>query len=71
MVAAKRWITAHAETFVGQPVTLLGDDLYAHQPMVEHCLATGMNFILTCLPESHPALYDWLNYLKGIGEVHT
>jgi hypothetical protein len=71
VAAAKRWVSAHAREFAGQPVTLLGDDLYAHQPMAEHCLDAGMNFIFTCLPESHSALYDWLNYLDGIGEVKT
>jgi hypothetical protein len=71
VAAAKRWIGTHAPLFQHQPVTLLGDDLYAHQPMVEQCLAAEMNFIFTCLPESHPALYDWLDYLSGIGEVNT
>jgi hypothetical protein len=71
VAAAKRWISAHAQQFAGQPVTLLGDDLYSHQPMVEQCLAMVMSFIFTCLPDSHPALYDWLTYLEGIGEVKT
>jgi hypothetical protein len=61
VAAAKRWINNYASEFKNQPVTLLGDDLYSRQPMVEHCLETGMNFIFTCLPESHTALYDWLN----------
>ncbi len=26
-----------------------------------------MNFIFTCLPESHPTLYDWLSYLNWTG----
>ena len=69
VAAAKRWITAHAPTFDGQPITFLGDDLYAHQPMAEHCQANRMNFIFTCLPESHPALYEWLDYLDGLGDV--
>jgi hypothetical protein len=71
VAAAKRWIRAHASVFGEQGVTLLGDDLYSHQPLVEHCLESGMNFILTCLPDSHSALYDWLNYLDGMGEVKT
>ena len=71
VAAAKRWVSTHASAFTAQPITLLGDDLYSHQPMAEHCLDTGMNFIFTCLPESHAALYDWLNYLDGIGEVKT
>jgi hypothetical protein len=71
VAAAKRWISAHASAFGEQAVTLLGDDLYSHQPLVEHCLESGMNFILTCLPDSHSALYDWLNYLDGMGKVKT
>ena len=71
VAAAKRWISNYASEFKSQPITLLGDDLYSHQPMAEHCLEFGMNFIFTCLPESHPALYDWLDYLDGIGEVKT
>lgn len=71
VAAAKRWLNTHASDFTDQPVTLLGDDLYSHQPMAEHCLNQGMNFIFTCLPESHVALYNWLNYLNGIGTVET
>jgi hypothetical protein len=71
IAAAKRWITAHAEELSGQPVTLLGDDLYSHQPMCQSCEDAGMNFIFTCLPESHPALYDWLSYLDRTGDVKT
>jgi hypothetical protein len=71
IAAAKRWITAHAEELSGQPVTLLGDDLYSHQPMCQSCEDAGMNFIFTCLPESHPALYDWLSYLNRTGDVKT
>jgi hypothetical protein len=71
VAAAKRWISSQAQTFTGQSVTLLGDDLYSHQPMAQHCLGSGMNFIFTCLPESHCALYDWLGYLDTVGEVKT
>ncbi len=39
--------------------------------MAQQCLETGMSFIFTCLPDSHPALYDWLSYLEGIGAVKT
>lgn len=69
MAAAKRWMTTHAPDFAGQSVTFLGDDLYSHQPMAEHCLNLGMNFIFTCLPDSHKTLYERLNDLEEIGEV--
>ncbi len=69
IAAAKRWVSTHSPALMGEPITLLGDDLYSHQPMCETTLASGMNFIFTCLPDSHTALYDWLTYLDGIGEV--
>jgi hypothetical protein len=68
-IAAKRWLKTHSSEFKGQPITLLGDDLYSHQPMYEQILAVGMNFIFTFLETSHTGLYDWLKYLDGIGEV--
>ncbi len=69
--AAKRWLAKSADGFEGQPLTLLGDDLYSRQPMCETTIAGGNNFIFTCLPESHKSLYDWLDYLERIGEVKT
>ena len=69
VAAAKRWLKNHSSEFKGQPITLLGDDLYSHQPMCEEIFAVGMNFIFTCLETSHTGLYDWLKYLDGIGEV--
>ena len=67
--AAKRWISKHRHLFQGQSITLLGDDLYSRQPMCQHCLDAGMNFIFTCLPTSHSSLYEWLDYLEKNGEV--
>jgi hypothetical protein len=71
VAAAKRWLNTHAPQFSGQPMTLLGDDLYSHQPMIEQCRAVEMNFIFTALPDSHKALYEWLSYLDGIGAIQT
>ena len=69
--AAKRWIEAHpiAEGEVG--VTLLGDDLYSRQPMCQTALEHGYDFIFVCKPSSHEELYEWLEYLEGVGEMHT
>ena len=71
VAAAKRWISAHMARLKPQPITLLGDDLYSHQPMCAHCLQQQCSFIFTCLPESHAALYDWLGYLEAHREVQT
>jgi hypothetical protein len=71
VAAAKRWIQAHAKQFAWQPITLLGDDLYSHQPMVQQCLEHGMNFIFTALPQSHPALYQRLHVLDILEAIET
>ena len=71
IAAAKRWISQHRHLFKGQAVTLLGDDLYSRQPMSQHCLDESMNFIFTCLPSSHPSLYEWLEYLDKNGGVQS
>jgi hypothetical protein len=71
VAAAKRWIATHGAEFRGQSVTFLGDDLYSRQPMCEAILDAGMNFIFTCLPTSHTALYDQLGSLESTNEVKT
>jgi hypothetical protein len=71
VAAAKRWLNNHVQEFKGTPITVLGDDLYSHQPMCQECLDNGINFIFTCRPESHITLYDWLSYLAKNGEVKT
>lgn len=64
--AAKRWITRHGKEYDSLHVTILGDDLYCHQPMCETIRKAGFNFILVCKPDSHKTLYEWLN---GITET--
>lgn len=50
-------------------MTLLGDNLYSHQPMCEEVLAVQWNYIFTCLPQSHPTLYEGLDSLERLGAV--
>lgn len=67
--AAKRWVKAHSEQFSGQPITLLGDDLYSRQPLCQACLDENYNFIFVCLPASHPSLYEWLEYFEANQDI--
>lgn len=69
--AAKRWIEAHGVDFVETQTTLLGDDLYSRQPICELALAHGFHFLFTCKPDSHPSLYDWLEYLERVDDLQT
>jgi len=67
--AAKRWITRNALHFAGCHVTVLGDDLYCHQPFCQLLLDYGFDFIMTCKPDSHKALYEEVEALDAMGAV--
>ena len=58
--AAKRWIEKYAKRYAQLGITILGDDLYCHQPLCELILQQQLNFILVCQPKSHKTLYEWL-----------
>ena len=59
--AAKRWLSQHGQRFSPLKVTILGDDLYCHQPWCQQLLEQHLNFILVCRPESHITLYEHLD----------
>jgi hypothetical protein len=67
--AIKRWVKRNAERFAEHKYTLLGDDLYACQPICELFLKAGFNFILVCKPDSHVALYEQVDFLAKNGVV--
>ncbi len=69
--AAKRWIRTYSPRYSVLRVTLLGDDLYCHQPMCKAVLDAGMNFIFVCLPESHETLYKRIAELDSLNLVQT
>lgn len=69
--AAKRWLQQWGEHTASWRTTLLGDDLYCHQPFCEHVLAQGCAFLFVCLPTSHQLLYEWVADFERNGEVST
>lgn len=71
ILAAKRWLETWGPRYAPRRVTLLGDDLYCRQPFCEAVLAQGMAFLLTCKPESHPLLYEWIGDFERLGLVRT
>jgi len=56
-------VKRHARHFAPWEVTVLADDLHAHQPICELLRAQRMHFILTCKVESHATLYEELELL--------
>jgi hypothetical protein len=64
IAAAKRWLGANAQRYATGNDTLLGDDLYAHQPFCRQALLHGFHFLFTCKPDSHVYLTKWVQALE-------
>ena len=67
--AAERWLKRNGSHFPPGSLTLLGDDLYCHQPFCELVLELRQHFVFTCKPDSHPALYQEIDLLTKAGGV--
>lgn len=65
--AAKRWLAQHGAFYAQRGATILGDDLYCHQPFCQALRALGLHFILVCKPDSHPQLYTTVDFLAAKG----
>jgi hypothetical protein len=59
--AAKRWLAKHGPTLAHLRPIMLGDDLFACQPIATAIQDSGGNFILTCKPSSHQTIAEYLN----------
>ena len=71
LAAAKRWLAANATRYHDGAVTLLGDDLYAHQPFCRRTLLHDFHYLFVCKPESHVTLYQWVNLLPPGPDLGT
>lgn len=61
--AAKRWLLQYGKQYSSQGVTVLGDDLYCHQPLCELLLQQQFNFIAGLSPRLAP---NALRVVRGI-----
>ena len=62
--AAHRWLNKHSWQFKNYNITILGDDLFSHQPIIKDVLSNGYHFIFTCKPSSHITLNEHIDYLS-------
>lgn len=69
--AAKRWISQNASEYAALGVSILGDDLYCKHPICMLLEEKGFNYILTCKPDSHKTLYEYLNGLESGKDIFT
>ena len=70
-VAGKRWIDKNSARYSPLKVTLMGDDIYAHQPTCRRALLQGFHFIFVCKPDSHLGLYQWVDLLQPGSGLHV
>ena len=63
------WLESRGSQYAALGTTVLGDDLYCHEPFCQALLAKGLEFILVCKPLSHKTLYEWLDDLARNGIV--
>jgi hypothetical protein len=68
--AAKRWLRQAAPAYRAHNITILGDDLYATQPICEVLIEERLPFILVCKPDSHLTLYAQLAQRTLGKELH-
>ena len=71
LAAAKRWLAKWGAHYAPRGITLMGDDLYCHQPFCEAVRTQNMDFLLVCKPDSHALLYEWVADFTRTGDVKT
>ena len=69
--ASLRWLESQGSRYAALGTTVLGDDLYCHEPFCRALLAKGLEFILVCKADSHKTLYEWVDDLDRNGIVKT
>lgn len=69
--ASKRWLDANGAYYNTGNQTILGDDLYAHQPFCRQVLLNNYHFIFVCKPNSHKHLYEWLEQMETGTDIRT
>lgn len=67
--AIKRWVKRNGDALAKRNCILLGDDLYACQPVCELFLEAGFDFILVCKEDSHEMLSQQVAFLSKNGLV--
>jgi len=71
LAASRRWLARWGGQMAPLGVTVLADDLYCHEPFCRELIEQGFDFVLTCKPDSHQELYEWVDFLEKSGGVKT
>lgn len=68
--AAKRWLARWGDRIKDTGVTLLGDDLYSRQPVIEAVTAQELHYLFVCKPQSHPWLCEYIENADAKIDLH-
>jgi hypothetical protein len=71
LAASTRWLKQWGAQYAARGMTVLGDDLYCHQPFCRQVLAVNGHFLFVCKPDSHATLYEWVDDLQRNGTINT
>ena len=69
--AARRWLAHVAPLYSDLDVTLLGDAIYATQPVIQEVLDAEMGYLFTAKEDSQRYLFEEIASLEKLGEVHV
>ena len=69
LAASGRWLSRWGAHYAAWRITMLGDDLYCHQPFCQRTLEAKMDFIFTCKPDSHATVYEWVADFTRTGQI--
>ena len=69
--ASGRWLSQWGSHYAAWRITVLGDDIYCHQPFCQRTLDADMHFIFTCKPDSHATVYEWVADFTRTGQIAT
>lgn len=62
--ACKRWLDKNGKYYGDKGGIILGDDLYACEPVCEATREVGLDFIFICKEDSHKTLYMYIEGVK-------
>jgi len=68
--AALRWLAEVAPLYSDLDITLLGDAMYATQPLIQKVLDAEMGYLFTAKEDLHKYLYEEIASLEKLGEIH-
>ena len=67
--AAKRLLVKLRKVHPKLPLLVVGDSLYAKQPMIEGIIDGHMHYVLTAKPDDHKLLVEWIAGLRALDDV--